>query len=95
MAGAAHRHDALLGARLFLVTPGAAEDYVIAASVERGLEGLGPHDQSVTIPVIEGIETRRSPFFVRVGDELEAMLGGEIVPERDQRPELPGRVHVQ
>ena len=95
MASAAHRHNSLLGARLFLIAPGAPKDDVIAAGVERGLEGLCPHDQGVVVTMVKGIDARRATFFIRIGDELEAMLGREVISERDQRPELPGRVHVQ
>ena len=83
MAGAAHRHNTLLGVRLFLVPPGTAKDDVIATAVERDLEGLRPHDQGIAVTMIERINARRAPFLICIDDELEVMLGREIVTERD------------
>jgi hypothetical protein len=95
MTGDADRDDTLFGARLLLVSPGAPENHVIAANVERRLERLRPHDQGVAVPMVKGIDARGSPFLIRIGDEYEAVLGGKIVTELDQGPELPGRFDVE
>jgi len=95
VAGAAHGNDPLLGARLFLVTACAAEDDVISPLIQGGLQRLGPHHQGVAIPVVERVHAGRPPGFVRMGDELEAVLRRKRIPELDEGLELPGRVDMQ
>jgi hypothetical protein len=93
---AAEREDALLGAALFLVTPGAAEGRVEAELVERLLERLGLHDVGVHGGAVgEGVDALRDAVRVGVHDQVEAELLRDAVAQLVHRPELPAGVDVQ
>jgi hypothetical protein len=69
--GAAEREDALLGARLLLVAPGAAEGRVEAVQVERLLQALRlPHVGVELGAVGEGVDAEPGRLGVLVDQEL-------------------------
>ena len=96
MVPVAHREDALLGARLLLVAPGAAEAGIEAVPVQGVLERLGLHDVRVLAAAVgERRDVIGAALLVGVDDEVQMEFAGDAVPEGDHVAELPGGVHMQ
>src|SRR3981081_4457582 len=96
MAGAAMGKNTLLGARLLLVAPAAAEGGVEAAAVERVLQDLGQHQARILAGLgVERIDAGGWGLFVGMDQKLEAIFGGDAIAMFDQRTEIPARCDVQ
>src|SRR5579883_1363217 len=96
MAWAAHREDAFLGARAFLVAPRAAEGEIIAAGIERLLQRVGLHHPVVSdAVVVERVDVVAQAVGVGVYPEIEPEPRRGGVAEGDHVTEFPLRVDVQ
>src|SRR4029078_11532729 len=95
-AAIAEGEDALPGARLLLVAPGAAERGVESALRERLQQSLRLQREGV---LLAGVVERVDPFFERalvaMDDEPQPMLRDVAIAEGVHVAELPGRVDVQ
>ncbi len=96
MAGRAEGEDALLGARLLLIAPRAAEGGIEAVFVQRLAQRHRLHDVGVRVgPVVERVDPIADTFLVHVNQKLKPELARHAVAKRDHLAKLPGRVHMQ
>ena len=96
MIGGAEREDALLGAGLFLIAPGAAEGRVEAVRGERLFQRVGLHDAGIDVrAVVERIDVVAHAVLIGVLVEGQAEIGDRLVAKGDHLAELPRRVDVQ
>ena len=96
MLRAAKGKDALFGARLFFVTPGATKGRVKLVVVQRLLQALGFHDVGVDLRAMgKGVDAHGQTLGVLVHQELEIVLRLHAVAKGVHLPKLPARVHVQ
>ena len=95
--GRADREHPLLGPRLLLVAPRAAEREVEAVLVERLLQPLGlPHVGVHRGAVVERVDAELDALGVLVHEQVDAQLGGHAaVAELVHLLELPRGVDVQ
>ena len=92
----AEREDALLGARAFLVAPGAAERRVEVAGLERVEQRLGLEQPAAALRADEErLRAVGDRFLVGVDDQPRADFLRVPVAELDHLAELVGRVDVQ
>ena len=96
VAGRAMREDALLGARLLLVAPAAAEGGIEAVDVERLLQRLGQHQPRVFAGLgLERIDPGARGLLVGMHEQVQAILRGHAIAMLDQGAEIPARGDVQ
>ncbi|MCY1431938.1 hypothetical protein D9M71_479170 [compost metagenome] len=93
--GAQRKHP-LLGPRLFLVAPGAAERGIETVVVQGLFQALGlPHIGVQGRAVDERVDGLFHAFGVDVHQQFQAQAFGGLVAKGDHFAKLPGGVHVQ
>ena len=96
MACVAEREDALLGARLLLVTARPAEGGVEAVFVERLAQRHRLHDVGVRVRSMhERADAVAHAVLVDVDEQIEAELARHLVAKLDHLTELPGRIDME
>ena len=92
----AERVHPLLGARLLLVAPRAAERRIETVAGERLLERLGLHDVGIERAAMgDGRDAVLHPLLVGVDDEIEPEPLHLAIAKFDHLAELPGGVDMQ